>query len=80
MQEGDGGESAEDQDCGIKNMKYVKSKHKSVKKLKKGKVEVSGTDTEEDDSPDSSSSSEDKVVVVKRKRFKKKMKKHKTKH
>ena len=75
MQEGDSGESVEDQDHGIKNMEYVKSKHKSVKRLKKRKVEVSDTDTEEDDSPDSLSSSEDNVVVVKRKKFKKKMKK-----
>ena len=74
VQEGDGGESTEDEDGGIKNMEYVKAKHKSVKKLKNCKVEVSDTDTE-DDSPDSSSSSEKKVVVVKRKRFKKKMNK-----
>ena len=74
MQEGDSGESTENEDGEIKNMEYVKAKHKLVKKLKKCKVEVSDTDTE-DDSPDSSSSSEEKVVVVKRKRFKKKMKK-----
>ena len=46
MQEGDVGESTEDEDGGIKNMEYVKAKHKSVKKLKKRKVEVSDTDTE----------------------------------
>ena len=71
MQEGDSGEPTEDEDGGIKNMEYIKAKHKSVKKLKEHKVEVSDTDAE-DDSPDSLSSSEEKVVVVKRKRFKKK--------
>ena len=76
-QEGDQ-KSVDEDMVDVKNMEYVKPKHKSAKKLKKHKVQVSETDTEEDINCDSSSSSEE-VVVVKKKKLKKKIKKRKKK-
>ena len=71
-QEGNSGKFVDEDIVDVKNMKYVKPKHKSAKKLKKCKVQVSETDTEEDINCDSSSSSEE-VIVVKKKKLQKKI-------